>query len=111
MSSRLRSHKLHFFQQQPWASVNLFQRPSLHRRCIGVEHVPAGSVGGQAAGRAGSPLQVRRVQATVQQPQRAPDRTPVHYESHRLEQMTLHRLVRQHAATFFKQAEDAAGAD
>jgi hypothetical protein len=51
------------------------------------------------------------VQATVQQPQRAPDGAPVHYERHRPEQTTLYRLVQQHAATFFAQAEDAAGAD
>ncbi len=51
------------------------------------------------------------MQATVQQPQRAPDGTPVHYERHLPEQTTLYRLVQQHAATFFAQAEDAAGAD
>ena len=51
------------------------------------------------------------MQATVQQPQRAPDGTPVHYARHRPEQTTLYRLVLQHAATFFAQAEDAAGAD
>jgi hypothetical protein len=39
------------------------------------------------------------------------DGTPVHYERHRPEQTTLYRLVQQHAATFFAQAEDAAGAD
>ena len=31
--------------------------------------------------------------------------------AHRPEQTTLYRLVQQHAATFFAQAEDAAGAD
>jgi hypothetical protein len=51
------------------------------------------------------------VQAIGLQPQRAPDGAPVHYERHRPEQTTLHRLVQQHAATFFAQAEDAAGAD
>ena len=51
------------------------------------------------------------MQATVQQRQRAPDGAPVHYERHRPEQTTLYRLVQQHAATFFAQAEDAAGAD
>ena len=51
------------------------------------------------------------MQAIGRQPQRAPDGTPVHYERHRPEQTTLYRLVQQHAATFFAQAEDAAGAD
>ena len=41
----------------------------------------------------------------------APDGAPVHYERHRPEQTTLYRLVQQHAATFFEQAEAAAGAD
>ena len=49
------------------------------------------------------------MQATAQQPQRAPDGVPVHCERHRPEQTTLYRLVQQHAATFFEQAE--AGAD
>ena len=44
-------------------------------------------------------------------PIRAPDGAPVHYERHRPEQTTLYRLVQQHAATFFEQAESAAGAD
>jgi hypothetical protein len=35
------------------------------------------------------------VQATVQQPQRAPDGAPIHYERHRPEQTTLYRLVQQ----------------
>ena len=39
---------------------------------------------------------------------RAPDGVPVHYERHRPEQTTLHRLVQLHAATFFEQAEAAA---
>ena len=51
------------------------------------------------------------MKATVQQPQRAPDGAPVHYERHRPEQTMLYRLVQQNAATFFAQAEDAAGAD
>lgn len=51
------------------------------------------------------------MQATGRQPQRAQDGAPVHYERHRPEQTTLYRLVQQHAATFFAQAEDAAGAD
>jgi hypothetical protein len=51
------------------------------------------------------------VQAIGRQPQRAPDGASVHHERHRPEQTTLYRLVQQHAATFFAQAEDAAGAD
>ena len=51
------------------------------------------------------------MQATGRQPQRAPDGAPVHYERHRPEQTTLYRHVLQHVATFFAQAEDAAGAD
>ena len=39
------------------------------------------------------------------------DVAPIHYARHRPEQTTLYRLVQQHAATFFAQAEDAAGAD
>jgi len=41
----------------------------------------------------------------------APDGAPVHYESHRPEQTTQHRLVHQHASTFFDLAEAEAGAD
>jgi hypothetical protein len=51
------------------------------------------------------------VHAIDRQPLRAPDGAPVHYERHRPEQTTLYRLVQQHAATFFEQAEAAAGAD
>jgi hypothetical protein len=54
------------------------------------------------------------VQAIGRQPNppiRAPDGAPVHYERHRPEQTTLYRLVQQHAATFFEQAESAVGAD
>jgi len=54
------------------------------------------------------------VQAIGRQPNppiRAPDCAPVQDERHRPEQTTLYRLVQQHAATFFEQAEDAAGAD
>ena len=51
------------------------------------------------------------MQATDRQPQRAPVGAPVHYKRRRSEQTTLYRLVQQHAATFFAQAEDAAGAD
>ena len=51
------------------------------------------------------------MQAIGRQPQRAPDGAPIHYERHRPEQTTLYRLVQQHAATFFAQAETEAGAD
>ena len=40
----------------------------------------------------------------------AQEGAPVHYERHRPERTTLYRLVQQHAATFFEQAEFAAGA-
>ena len=43
--------------------------------------------------------------------QHAPDGALVHEERHRPEQTTLYRLVQQHAATFFAQAEEAAGVD
>ena len=45
------------------------------------------------------------MQAIGRQPRRAPDGAPVHYERHRPEQTTLYRLVQQHAATFFAEAE------
>ena len=51
------------------------------------------------------------MQAIGRQPQRAPDGAPIHYERHRPEQTTLYRLVQQHAATFFAQAETETGAD
>ena len=51
------------------------------------------------------------MQAIGRQPHRAPDGAPVHYERHRPGQTTLYRLVQQHAATFFAEAEAAAGAD
>jgi hypothetical protein len=51
------------------------------------------------------------VQAIGRQTQRALDGTPVHYERRPPEQTTLYRLVQQHAATFFAQAGDDAGAD
>ena len=51
------------------------------------------------------------MQAISRQPQRAPDRASVHYGRHGPEQTTLYRLVQHHAATFFAQTEDAAGAD
>ena len=40
------------------------------------------------------------MRATAQQPQRAADGAPLHYERHRPEQTTLYRLVQQHAASF-----------
>ena len=51
------------------------------------------------------------MQANGRQPLRAPDGASVHYERHRPEQTTLYRLEQQHTATFFAQAEAAAGAD
>ena len=51
------------------------------------------------------------MQAIGRQPHQAPEGAPVHYERHRPEQTTLYRLVQQHAATFFAQAEAAVGAD
>jgi len=51
------------------------------------------------------------VQASVEQPRRAPDGAPVHYERHRPEQTTLCRLLQQYAATFIAQTEAAAGAE
>ena len=52
------------------------------------------------------------MQANAHQTGRAHcDGAPVHYARHRPEQTTLYRLVQQHAATFFAQAEDAGGAD
>jgi len=50
------------------------------------------------------------MQATGGQPCRLADGAPVHYERHRPEQTTLYRLVQQHAATFFAEAESATGA-
>ena len=50
------------------------------------------------------------MQAIGRQPEQAPDGAPVYYER-RLAQTTLYRLVQQHAATFFAQAETEAGAD
>ena len=50
------------------------------------------------------------MQLIGRQPNRAPG-ARVHYERHRPEQTTLYRLVQQHAATFFVEAEVAAGAD
>lgn len=41
----------------------------------------------------------------AQQPQRAPEGAPIHYERHRPEQTTLYRLVQQHAASFIAHTE------
>ncbi|WP_298828016.1 transposase zinc-binding domain-containing protein [uncultured Piscinibacter sp.] len=51
------------------------------------------------------------MQAIGRQPQRAPDGAPLHYERHRPEQMTLHRLVQQHAASFIAHTEASTGAE
>ncbi len=51
------------------------------------------------------------MRATAQQPQRAPDGAPVHYERHRPEQTTLYRLVQQHAASFIAHTEASTGAE
>jgi hypothetical protein len=51
------------------------------------------------------------VQATAQQPQRAPDGAQVHYERHRPELTTLYRLVQQHAASFIEHTEASTGAE
>jgi hypothetical protein len=45
------------------------------------------------------------VQASAQQPRRAPDGAPVHYERHRPEQTTLYCLVQQHTVGFIAQTE------
>ena len=50
------------------------------------------------------------MQATAQQPQRAPAGAPVHYERHRPEKTTLYRLVQQHAASFIAYTEASTGA-
>ena len=54
---------------------------------------------------------VPRRRATAQQPQRARDGAPVHYERHRPEQTTLYRLVQQHAASFIAHTEASTGAE
>ena len=51
------------------------------------------------------------MQATEQQPQRAPHGAPVHYESHRPEQTTLYRLVQQHVASFIAHTEASTGSE
>ena len=51
------------------------------------------------------------MQAIGQQPQPAPDGAPIYYKHHRPDQTTVYRLVQQHTATFFEQAEAEAGAD
>lgn len=52
------------------------------------------------------------MQATAQQPQRAPDGAPLHYdERHRPEQTTLYRLVQQHAGSFIAHTEASTGSE
>ena len=51
------------------------------------------------------------MRATAQQPQRAADGAPLHYERHRPEQTTLYRLVQQHAASFIAHTEASTGAE
>jgi hypothetical protein len=51
------------------------------------------------------------VQATAQQPQRAPDGAPAHFERRRPVQTTLYRLVQQHAAGFVAHTEASTGAE
>ena len=51
------------------------------------------------------------MRSTVQQPNQKPDGPPVHHERHHPEQTALYRLVQQHAASFFAEAEAAAGAN
>ena len=51
------------------------------------------------------------MQAIGRQPQRAPDRAPVHDERHRPEQTSLYRLVQQHAAGFTTHTEASTGAE
>lgn len=50
------------------------------------------------------------MQAIGRQLKRAPNGAPVQYERHCPEQTTLYRLVQQHAAAFFVQADGAASA-
>ncbi len=47
------------------------------------------------------------MQAIGRQPQPYPERDPVHFERHRLEQTTQYRLVQQHAVNLFEPAEAA----
>ena len=51
------------------------------------------------------------MQATAQQPQRAPDGAPLHYERHRPEQTTLYCLVQQPAASFIAHTQASTGAE
>jgi hypothetical protein len=50
------------------------------------------------------------VQASAQQPHRAPDGAPLHCERHRPEKTTLYRLMQQHAASFIAHTEASTGA-
>ena len=49
------------------------------------------------------------MQATLRWPRQAPAGALIHHECHRPERTTLYRLVQQHAATSFAEAEDAGG--
>ena len=51
-----------------------------------------------------------RVQAIGRQTHQAQGGAPVHYERHHPEQITLYRLIQQHAETFFAEVEAATGA-
>ena len=51
------------------------------------------------------------MQATGAQPCRLAAGAQLHYERHRPEHSTLYRLVQQHGASLFEQAERAAGAE
>ena len=51
------------------------------------------------------------MQATGAQPCRLAVGAQLHYERHRPEHSTLYRLVQQHGASLFEQAERAAGAE
>ena len=51
------------------------------------------------------------MQATAQQPPRAPDGAPVHDGRHRPEQTTLYFLVQQRAACFITHTEANTGAE
>jgi hypothetical protein len=51
------------------------------------------------------------VQPIDRPPQSAPDGAPIHYERHRPEQTTLHRLMQQRAASFIAHAEANTGAE
>jgi hypothetical protein len=51
------------------------------------------------------------VHAFGRPPQRAPYCAPLHYERHRPEQTTMHRLMQQHAASFIAHTEANTGSE